>query len=351
MAINEKDGAIETPKMDLAQKQVIAIESANTEVKSIIVKGLKEGIPKKEMNKMLEDAIEKYSKDLKGFPSAEKLYNQSMRINTRKWYKYYSNNINGLNQKVVKDLKKVGISIPQMELGFSDSDNFRPYVTSNKKGLAIIKDYDKKVEKEIRRLVEDNPKATMVDKNGITRQRNLRNEAETRVRFQANKEDVDNLKDKTKFVMTTSHADCSPRCQPWQGRLYSTDDTSGYKDGMHYVPLKKAMEGENGDGNGIITGYNCRHRAVPYRKGMRKPEEYTQAEIRKQRKIDSKQRYYENRIRKIKLEERLAREQGFTDRARTLKERGKVATNKYETFSLRNKRAFYRWRTQISENE
>jgi len=349
MAINEKDGAIETPKMDLAQKQVLAIESANTEVKSLIVKGLKEGIPTKELEKSILETIDKYGKKLKGFPAAQELYNQSMKTNTRKWYQYYKKNIKVLNQRAIKELKKNGISIPQMEIGFTNSDKFRPYVLNNKKGLAVIKEYEKKVRKEIERLSQDNPKATIRDKNGKMRQRNLRNEAETRVRFQANKEDVNKLKDKNKFVMTTTHADCSPRCEPWQGRLYSTDGSSGYKDGMHYIPLEKAMEGPNKDGNGIITGYNCRHRAVPYRKGMRKPQEYSKAEIRKQRAIDAKQRYYERRIRSLKRQERLMREQGEDNRASILRKRWKQAVKKYEAFSLRNKRAFYRWRTRIIE--
>lgn len=351
MAINEKDGAIETPKMDLAQKQVLAIESANSEVKSVIVKGLKEGVEKKILEKSILEIIEKYETKLEGFPAAKELYNQSMKNNTRKWYKYYSEKIGLLNRKAVKELKSAGIQIPDIFKGTSDSEKFRPFVTTNKKGLAIIEDYENKVQREIRTLVEENPKATLVDKNGNTRVRNLRNEAETRIRFQANKEDIVKLKDKTRFVMTTSHADCSPRCQEWQGRLYSLDGTSGNLDGMKFIPLENAMAGENGDGNGIITGYNCRHRAVNYKKGMRKPQEYSAFEIKKQRRIDSKQRYYENRIRKIKLEERLMREQGYEDRANVLNKKGEKAKKDYEVFSLRNKRAFYKWRTLINEEE
>ena len=349
MAINEKDGAIETPKMDLAQVQVLAIEQANSEIKSLLVRSRKEFIPLEEINKEIKSVINKQALKFNKYPNVKIMFLRSMEANSQKWSKIYTENLKILNKQTLRTLRKAGISIPQVEFGFNNTDTFRPYVTSNKKGLAIIKDYDKKVNREIRKLVDDNPKTSYYDKNGKVRTKNLRNEAETRVRLEANREDINKVKDKEKFVMTTSHADCSPRCEPWQGRLFSTDGTSGYKDGMHYVPLKEAMEGENGDGNGIISGYNCRHRAVPYRKGMRKPEEYSKQEIKKERALDTKQRYHENRIRKMKLEEKLASENGNIERAKILNERWKKENNKYEVFSLRNERAFYKWRTEIGD--
>ena len=349
MAINEKDGAIETPNIDLAKAQVLAIEQTNTQIKSILVKSKKEFIPLKEINQQINDVIKTQAQKFNKYPDLKELFVRSMRANSQKWSRIYTENLKFINNKVLKQLNQMGISIPQVEFGFNNADTFRPFVADNKKGLALIKDYEKQVQKEIRKLVQDNPKTSYYDKNGKVRTKNLRNEAETRVRLQANREDIENIKDKERFVITSTHADCSPRCEQWQGRLFSTDGTSGFYDGLQFIPLEEAMEGENGDGNGIITGYNCRHRAIPYRKGMRKPEEYSKQEIKKERKLDQKQRYHENRIRHMKLEERLAKENGNIERAEILNERWKKENNKYEVFSLRNQRAFYRWRTKIGD--
>jgi len=346
MAVKQ-DGAIETPKMDIAQKQVLAIEEANASIKELIIKSKKEAITFKEFNKQVETIINENGKVLNNYPDTKKLYIRSMKANTQKWLKLYSENLKVINKKIIANFNKKGIKIPSIEIDFSKTIDFRPYVINNKKGLPLIKSYEKEIQKEIRKLVNDNPKTSYYDKNGKVRTRNLRNEAETRIRLKANREDVQIVKGKNRFVITTTHADCSPRCQPWQGRLYSTDGTSGYKDGKHFVPLEKAMEGKNGDGNGILSGYNCRHRALPYKTGMRAPKEYSKQEIKKQQKIDTKQRYYENRIRKMKLEEKLARQQGYEERANELKDRYKRENKKYEVFSFRNKRAYYPWRTEI----
>ena len=58
------------------------------------------------------------------------------------------------------------------------------------------------------------------------------------------------------------------------------------KDG--YTPIRKAMQGENNDGNGIISGYNCRHRAIVYKDGMTAPTEYSKAFIKSKGRLIAK---------------------------------------------------------------
>lgn len=339
---------IKSPKEDIALKQVLAIETANTQIKSLIVKGLKENINKEELNKQILEVINENGKDLISYPAMYNLYLNSMKTSTQRWFRYYNENIKKLNERAMLKLKRVGINIPPINFEISDANKFRPYVSNNKKGLAIIEDYQAKVNSEILRLANDNPTATIVDSNGVVKKRSLRNEAEVVVRFQANKKDIDRLKDKgQKLVITTTHADCSKRCQAWQGRIYSLDGTSGTIDGKKYIPLEEAMKGKDNDGNGIISGYNCRHRAIPYKSGMVMPTEYSQAVIRKEREIDNQQRIFERSIRSLKLKEQLMKEQGDFERAKRYGDKWKLLESDYRVFSLRNGRAFYPWRAEI----
>ena len=114
-------------------------------------------------------------------------------------------------------------------------DKFRPLLTKDTNGLAIIDDYQKKVRTAVKELADDPAGLTRIDKNGKPYKINLRNFAEMRVRYTENLKDVAELKSKgTKLVWTSSHQDASPRCAPWQGRLYSLDGTSGKSNPTSY---------------------------------------------------------------------------------------------------------------------
>lgn len=101
-------------------------------------------------------------------------------------------------------------------------------------------------------------------------------------RYNANLKNVMDLSDQgVDLVWITSHANASPRCAPYQGKLYSISGKSGVIDGIRYTPLSEALASPYGDGNGIISGYNCRHRLVEYFKNSRAPKEYSDKEIKK----------------------------------------------------------------------
>ena len=348
----EKDISIKSPKENVAEKQMIAIEDANIRIKKLIVKSLRVGVDLKELNKQILEIIEENGEFLKKYPKLHELYTQTMKASTQRWFRYYTENLKKINTRAVNKFTKIGIAVSNINAIYSNQNVFRKFVANNPKGLAVIADYEKLVKRELNKLIVDNPIATITDKNGVVKRRSLRNEAETYIRLQANKEDIVNLKKSgVKFVMTTSHADASKRCEKWQGKLYSLDGTSGVYKGMRYIPLEKAMQGENNDGNGIISGYNCRHRAIVYKDGMTAPTEYSKAFIKKQREIDSKQRYYERQIRNYKIKEELLRGGGFNQEASVIRKKWQIKTSEYKYFSLKNKRAYYEWRTRISLNE
>mgnify|MGYP001810112677 CR=1 FL=1 len=231
-------------------------------------------------------------------------------------------------------------------------DKFRPLLTKDENGIALIDDYQKKVRAAVKELAEDPAGLTRIDKNGKPYKINLRNFAEMRVRYTENLKDVAELKSKgTKLVWTSSHQDASPRCAPWQGRLYSLDGTSGTIDGIKYTPLDEAILGPRGDGNGIINGYNCRHRLTEYIPGQKQPDKLPEDLIKGHYGANTKQREYERTIRNLKVEERMHRKAGNTAMADKLNGQWKKLEKKYEEFSLNHGRPYYPWRTQVTMSE
>jgi hypothetical protein len=129
------------------------------------------------------------------------------------------------------------------------------------------------------------------------------------------------------------------------------DGTSGNIDGERYTPLEDALLGPKGDGNGIINGYNCRHRLIEYRPKSRPPKEYDKETIRRENAINNRQRQYERDIRNTKIEERLLRQSGDTEGANALRQERQRIERNYQAYSLRNGRAFYDWRTKVTQDE
>ena len=82
------------------------------------------------------------------------------------------------------------------------------------------------------------------DPDDVSRRNTLRNRAETEVRYPSHLDSIEELKGQgVQLVICSTHADCSERCKPWQGRVYSLDGTSGTTDdGRSYVPLENATD-------------------------------------------------------------------------------------------------------------
>lgn len=136
-----------------------------------------------------------------------------------------------------------------------------------------------------------------------------------------------------------------------QRDLSQFDGETGFIDGIKYAPIDGALRGPHGDGNGIISGYNCRHRLIAYAHGSKPPTDFSEAEINKEYAIDKQQRSYENRIRQMKTQERILRAAEMTNEAAALRKRWRRLTADYEIFSIEHKRAFYRYRCVIDRAE
>lgn len=190
------------------------------------------------------------------------------------------------------------------------------------------------------------------DPDDVTGRNTLRNRAEMEVRYNAHLEQIADFRARgVRLVIASTHADCSERCRPWQGRVYSLDGTRGRTDdGRAYVPLEEATDmfyttkaGKTYK-NGLL-GFNCRHFLVEYKSGYRFPAPNAEEE-RREYAITEKQRQLEREVRKWRT---VAVESKNLDRERYLdaKKRAAAANNAYIAFSKQNNRAYYPSRVQI----
>lgn len=189
--------------------------------------------------------------------------------------------------------------------------------------------------------------------DGVIKHANsLRNRAEMEVRYEANQSSIEKLRQEGhRLVICSTHADCSKRCRPWQGRVYSLDGTYGYTDdGRKYVPLEEATDvyyttkaGKTYK-NGLL-GFNCRHYLVPYKSGYRFPRT-SEAYERRQYAITQRQRALERNVREWRTK---AIEYKGGDRKKYEGARKKAIewNRRYIDYSKRNGRAYYPSRTKI----
>ena len=211
------------------------------------------------------------------------------------------------------------------------------------------KTYMKQVNDTLRKIAD----IQALDADDVTGRNSLRNRAEMEVRYEYHQNEIADFKKQgAKLVICSTHADCSDRCYPWQGRVYSLDHTTGITaDGKRYIPLETATDiyyttkaGKTYK-NGLL-GFNCRHRLYEYKDGMQVP--YVSANEQKQEyAITVRQRQMETQIRHYREEYLIYH--GTTDEALAQRARKKaIALNKrYIAFSQKNERAYYPDRVKI----
>lgn len=206
--------------------------------------------------------------------------------------------------------------------------------------------WENKVKPTIDRLVEDTP----LDPNDITGRNSLRNLAEMEVRYNGHLDNIAELKNAgVKIVACSSHADCSDRCAPWQGRLYSLDGTSGTIDGHKYIPLEVATDIYYTTKAGItykngLLGFNCRHHLSPYR-GELLPQ-ISAKQRKKEYEVTKQQRAMERAVRKVEAKAIMLKDIDARA-ARQAKREATKLYQKYMDFSVANNRAFYPSRIEI----
>ena len=194
---------------------------------------------------------------------------------------------------------------------------------------------------------------------------NPRNLAEMLVRFNIYQNKKKEFIDKgVKLVLVPSHANCSKRCQPWQGRVYSLDGSTGTVDGRRYIPIEDASDNvtytSKNTGKTYYCGlfsYNCRHDLVEYKNGMN-IERIPASVIEERRKVEMKQREMERNIRLVKERAamyRVLHHRSKDEYVRKLAYQAEIKARQmkaeYIAYSKQNKIAYYPTRLRVVEGE
>lgn len=187
-------------------------------------------------------------------------------------------------------------------LGYNVSGGEAPLINGVPMRMYEKRYFEKYVKPTFERLLADEPR----DPHDISGRNTLRNRAEMEVRYNGHLEQIYELKQNgEKLVIASTHSDCSDRCRPWQGRVYSLDGSYGVTDdGRRYIPLETATDvfyttkaGKTYK-NGLL-GFNCRHYLEPYQTGLTFPS-WSRATEKREYNITKGKRYLERGIRKWK---------------------------------------------------
>lgn len=219
-------------------------------------------------------------------------------------------------------------------------------------GVPMQKFTEDYMRENVRPALERLAKQFPIDPDSDDKRVSLRNRAEFEVRGQYHIDQIAEFKSSgVKLVICSTHADCSERCAPWQGKVYSLDGSSGITDdGRRYQPLENATDiyyttkaGKTYK-NGLL-GFNCRHFLMPYKSGYVFPKPNVKEE-RRQYAITEEQRRLERLVRKWRTEAVTA--QGTdSSRYKFAKNKAETYNNLYIEFSKANNRPYYPSRTRI----
>lgn len=179
----------------------------------------------------------------------------------------------------------------------------------------------------------------------------LRARAEREVRYETHQNRLQDFNERgVKLVIIPPHANCSERCRPFQGKVYSLDGSSGTApDGRKYEPIENATEifvkTKKGTvwKNGLF-GFNCRHTMVEYKPGLKFPMPSAEQE-RREYKIDVRQRALERRVVQYKIRAEMAKGTD-KDEYQKAKKKARYWDAYYRSFSKANGRAYYPSRTK-----
>lgn len=229
-------------------------------------------------------------------------------------------------------------------------DHLTEYVYEDRIGVPDIR---KKVKEEIVALIRRLSREDLKAMDGAS----LRNLAEMHVRHEYQQKSIEQMRQSgVRLVWASTHVDCSPRCFPFQGRLYSLDGSYGTTaTGIAFEPLENATEipYTTHEGrtymNGLL-GFNCRHRLIPYKDEQEPPKGFSLEETRRQYALDLRQRAMEREIRRTKEEAHLYRGVDNSEASR-LFEQARNMVARYRKFCTRNDRVAMIYRTQVTTEE
>lgn len=298
------------------REQTIIIEDCTAELKALLANAVFNATPFENYISKANELIEKRLAEISE-PELKKSAEETLKRFARREFGRLRANLManpGFNFVSLALVKKIWNSegSKEKQKAFEQLQSFEPSLAelppiqfesgqgnSRRWGLPLneyMKTYMERVNSTCRMLAKDVAK----DSDGLS----LRLKSELYVRNRWQQDNLDRLRESgEKLVWIGSHVNCSERCQQYQGKLYSTDGTSGTtEEGHSYVPLETATDRytmtKSGKTykNGTLTGFGCRHYTIPYEPRGITPESFDDSEIEKARAIEKEQRRLEREV-------------------------------------------------------
>lgn len=308
-----------------------------------------------ELRQQIKKIVDELSNELKEIiPSGYLAYSNALLINAINWCEFYYNRLNSISKtankdKDVKTPKEATENIAELdkEKENEEENEYSTDESSFQYGIVDIDNYEDKINEYIKELAEE--EATTTDSASKI---SLRAKAEIDIRQEAQQKMVNDLiANGDVLCWFSSHADCSTRCEKWQGKLchltlpaIDKNMWTGKKDKKgrkiySFQAITNQVD-KYGYKNNIIVGFNCRHRLIPYGDGEKPEDDYSGDDIAKYRKINEQQRKMERTIRKLVDLYKLARVNN-PKKAKKIKVRIKVLYKQYIEFSKKYNRPYY----------
>lgn len=344
--------------MTKAERDAKALELAQIEIKRICQKAVREDFTplktRREVGKIIKDVLARIETPSLKETAAEAL--MRFAIETLERFRSLKTLVRGVEELAKGQRSNAKVKALLKDRSSLDANLMRiaenPAAYNVEPGARLyFREYHDQVKETLDKIIKSGA-AVQYEKRV-----NLRNIAEMTVRYDKQIEMINELKDEGEdLVWIEPHANCSIRCQKWQGKLYSISGRSGKIDGIPFQPLSNATEAtvtsKSGRTwvNGCITGYNCRHKLLPYRGKESKPVEIPAKIVKQQREAEEKMRAMEREIRYQKEAAEFLRTL-FPDKAAEARKKAKSLTSAYEKFSAKNALAFTRERTRVVKGE
>lgn len=222
------------------------------------------------------------------------------------------------------------------------------------KGYPNVLNYPQELKKRLNGMAKTQTVASETGKKPIT----VWQKAELDLRYESQMGMIDGLKAQgVQLAWTSTHPDCSKRCEKWQGKLFDLQadhsDLSNHRmkykvDGNTVYCFKEVISqiDKYGYTNNIIVGFNCRHKLIAYVPGSVPPQEYTKEQVKKNREINQNLRAMEREIRYLKQQAIL-----YNSIDKSLARQYKIKANRlierYKRYADANGYAWYQWRIDV----
>jgi len=321
---------------------------AELEIKALVRDYVTTNKSEIEMIGKINKVVERFKTELpKELPNHE-IFVQGLVQSTSKWIADFKRRVDSINAGLiffVKQEKKVVVMSEQSSI-VENLKKAIPY-----QGTPNVDNYQRELAKAVSELAT-NPMVDNYEPN--KRRASVFARAELELRHQHQIEKVEKLRSEGKTLRRfTTHASASERCEVWQGKLVDLDalpindkmETGARYKGEKIYSFKGITNkiDKYGYKNNIIVGWNCRHDMIDadYKDNI---EMFSKEEIERSREINAKQRELERRIREARKQQYLALSK---QESLKYKEKSRILTKQYESYSKLNKVAMAKWRLHI----